>query len=49
MEGVLNENAEAAEGVSKGGLGAKEKFEDAELKGPDPPREKAGGAVVVVA
>lgn len=47
MEGVLNENAEAAEGVSEGGLEAKEKLEDTELKGPDPPREKAGGRVVV--
>lgn len=43
MEGVLKENAESAEGVSEGGLEAKEKGEP---KGVDPPREKAGVAEV---
>lgn len=47
MEGV-KENAEGAEGVSEGGLDAKEKPEDAEPKGVDPPREKAGADVLVV-
>lgn len=42
-EGV-KENAEGAEGVSEGGLEAKENPEDPEPKGVDPPREKAGGA-----
>lgn len=46
MEGVLKENAESAEGVSEGGLEAKEKTEDPEPKGVDPPREKAGVAEV---
>lgn len=47
MEGV-KENAEGAEGVSEGGLDAKEKPEDAEPKGVDPPREKAGADALVV-
>lgn len=47
MEGV-KEKAEGAEGVSEGGLDAKEKPEDAEPKGVDPPREKAGAAALVV-
>lgn len=46
MEGVLKENAESAEGVSEGGLEAKEKTEDPEPKGVGPPREKAGVAEV---
>lgn len=45
MEGV-KENAEGAEGVSEGGLEAKEKPEDPEPKAVDPPREKAKGAAV---
>lgn len=45
MEGV-KENAEGAEGVSEGGLEAKEKPEDPEPKAVDPPREKAEGAAV---
>lgn len=44
---MLNEKAERSEVVSDGGLEVKEKLEDAEPKGPDPPREKAGGAEVV--
>lgn len=40
---VLKENAEDAEGVSEGGLEAKEKPEP---KGADPPRENAEGAEV---
>lgn len=43
-EGVLKENAEGAEGVSEGGLGAKEKPEDPEPKGAFAPRENAEGA-----
>lgn len=43
MEGV-KENAEGAEGVSEGGLEAKEKPKDPEPKGVGPPREKAEGA-----
>lgn len=43
MEGVLRENAESAEGVSEGGLEAKEKLEDPEPKGADPPRVNAEG------
>lgn len=46
-EGELNEKAEEADGVSEGGLEAKEKLEDAEPKGPEPPRESVGGAEVV--
>ncbi len=45
MEGV-KENAEGAEGVSEGGLEAKEKPEDAEPKGVDSPSEKADVAEV---
>lgn len=45
MEGV-KENAEGAEGVSEGGLEAKEKPEDPEPKGVGTPREKAEGAEV---
>lgn len=47
MEGV-KENAEGAEGVSEGGLDAKEKPEDAEPKAVDAPREKAGADALVV-
>lgn len=46
MEGVLKENAEGAEGVSEGGLEAKEKPEDPEPKGVVPPRENTEGAEV---
>lgn len=44
-EGV-KENAEGAEGVSEGGLEPKEKPEEPEPKGAEPPREKAAGAAV---
>lgn len=45
IEGV-KEKAESAEGVSEGGLEAKEKPEDPEPKGAVTPREKAEGAEV---
>lgn len=45
MEGV-KENAEGADGVSDGGLEAKEKPEDPDPKGVDPPRENTEGAEV---
>lgn len=41
---VANENAEEAEGVSEGGLEAKENPEDADPNAVDPPRENADGA-----
>lgn len=49
MEGVLKENADGAEGVSEGGLEAKEKLEDpdpTDPKGVVPPRENTEGAEV---
>lgn len=47
MEGALKENAEGAAGVSEGGLEVKEKVDDPEPKGADPPRENAEGVEVV--
>lgn len=44
MEGVLRENAESPEGVSEGGLEAKEKLEGPEPKGADPPRVNTEGS-----
>lgn len=44
MEGALIENAEGADGVSKGGLEAKEKLEGPDPKGVVPARENTEGA-----
>lgn len=45
-ERLLKEKAEGAEGVSEGGFEAKEKPDDPEPKGAEPPREKAEGPEV---